>query len=361
MKITNQLRVAAEQILEQERKLAAAGDIDAGWAYDIQRFSDLCEEFGKTQIAFLGTSLLAKAVLPNPDLFAIKSKLGAKNAYSARSLCHSVLAPWAVKARLNLGATGPEPLNNQPFFRMHRLDDDTPIHAGAEIAMQELRALVKRVQKGDGVAARKALRAFIAVRLKRQRVHAAIKSTGVATADGLADAIKTLTREDSENGKRAQAAVAGLLDLLASPERVACRRVNDPSRVAPGDVRVLAEDGSVEIAMEVRDKRVTVPHAIAFIENAFERGASSCALVAVAANQDPLVAVEVLEWCTEHNRDVAIFMDWHALVRQALFWSKSLHPSGVAEAAKTIWGRLIALEVRPTTTKRWSELVGDAQ
>jgi hypothetical protein len=45
-------------------------------------------------------------------------------------LCHSVLVPLSAELGFSLGVTGREPLNNQPYFRMTRLDDGTPVHAG---------------------------------------------------------------------------------------------------------------------------------------------------------------------------------------------------------------------------------------
>ena len=55
------------------------------------------------------------------------------------------------------------------------------------------------------------------------------------TPEGLTAAIQEFVWADSEHGKRAQAIVAGLLDVFASPARVESGRINDPSRKYPGD------------------------------------------------------------------------------------------------------------------------------
>ena len=52
--------------------------------------------------------------------------------------------------------------------------------------------------------------------------------------------IQALVEDASENGRRAQAVVAGLMDAFAGAERVESGRVNDPSRRHPGDVCVRA-------------------------------------------------------------------------------------------------------------------------
>ena len=75
------------------------------------------------------------------------------------------------------------------------------------------------------------------------------------TPEQLVDAIWRFVSADSEHGRRAQAVVAGLLDVYASPSRVESGRINDPSRKYPGDVCVRSlDDPEVwEKAFEVRD------------------------------------------------------------------------------------------------------------
>ena len=78
--------------------VAARRTVDAQWADKVERLSQLCIQ-GKaaTHIAFLGTSILAKATDPTVDLRAIKPDhaLGNPRAYSARILSETVLVPLA--------------------------------------------------------------------------------------------------------------------------------------------------------------------------------------------------------------------------------------------------------------------------
>ena len=71
--------------------------------------------------------MIAKAMRLDVDLFAIKPLHAHDNpnAFSARSLCHAVLVPLAADLAISIGVTGREPLNNQPYFRMTRLGDNT--------------------------------------------------------------------------------------------------------------------------------------------------------------------------------------------------------------------------------------------
>jgi hypothetical protein len=89
----------------------------------------------KLHIAFFATAILAKTIDPKADLFAIKPENapGNANAFSARSLCHSVLVPLSAELGFSLGVSGREALNNQPYFRMTRLDDGTPVSGAGRV------------------------------------------------------------------------------------------------------------------------------------------------------------------------------------------------------------------------------------
>jgi SacI restriction endonuclease len=66
----------------------------------------ICDEgVSKTHVAFLGTAMLAKGMNRCADLFAIKPEHAENNpnAFSARTLCHSVLVPLAAELGINLG------------------------------------------------------------------------------------------------------------------------------------------------------------------------------------------------------------------------------------------------------------------
>src|SRR5690348_11505845 len=125
-------KVLAAAVLREEARNAETEAIDASWESRVHHLSALCSGGRpRTAIAFLGTAMLAKAIDASADLYAIKPAHAEDNdnAFSARTLCHSVFVPLAAELGISLGATGREPLNNQPYFRMTRLGDGTPISA----------------------------------------------------------------------------------------------------------------------------------------------------------------------------------------------------------------------------------------
>ena len=50
--------------------------------------------------------------------------------------------PVAAELGISLGVTGREPLNNQPYFRMTRLGDETPVHGRGRAAFDYMLELV---------------------------------------------------------------------------------------------------------------------------------------------------------------------------------------------------------------------------
>lgn len=147
MKISKDGAIA---LVREEATNAVTGPVHKGWSEKVERLSRLCAEgVSKTHIAFLGTAMIAKAMNRQADLFAIKPEHAKDNpnAFSARTLCHGVLVPLAAELGFSIGVTGREPLNNQPYFRMTRLNDGTPVHAGGRAAFDYMLALVEELQE----------------------------------------------------------------------------------------------------------------------------------------------------------------------------------------------------------------------
>lgn len=355
-------RTQAERLVRAAAIEADRGPLDPAWSKKVECLSQLCEVgISKTHIAFLGTSMIAKAMRPDVDLFAIKPQHARDNpnAFSARSLCHAVLVPIAADLAFSIGVTGREPLNNQPYFRMTRLGDDTPVHPRGRAAFDYMVELVSELQEiATKEEARASLVAFIAVRRKYQRRYAVPLGESTITAEGLTVAIRTLVQNDSENGRRAQAAVAGLMDAFAGPDRVNSGRINDPSRRHPGDVCVRAADDpdAWEKAFEVRDKPVTISDVQIFGKKCIEMGVREVAVVAIAETQASLDDASLSEWANELGVGVTLFTDWESVVDQALFWARDPKPIVASRAIGFIHGRLIAVEATPAAVSLWVQL-----
>lgn len=346
-------RLRAEDLL---RRAAEHDELDKDWIDKIKRFSDLCEQgSSKTHIAFLGTSMLAKAVEPTVDLRAIKPRLAPGNplAYSARSLCHGVLVPLSAELDFDIGVTGREPLNNQPYFRMTFLGDETPVHAGGRVAFDYMLELIGELEHASGQEAERALAAFIGVRRGYVPKYSDYEDAGTS-ANRLIAAATEFVRESSEGGKRAQAVAAGLVDVFAGSARVLSGRINDPSRKYPGDVCVLSEDGSWEKSFEVRDKPVSGSDIIVFARKCRDSGVREAAVVMASPSQGTL---EIGNWAERHGIGLTLFYGWSELAKQSFFWSAKPTPVAASEAAVRIHERLKEVEIASSTLAYWKSLL----
>ena len=343
---------------------AERGVFDADWFSKVERLSQLCEAgVSKTHIAFLGTAMIAKAVRVDVDLFAIKPRHAGDNpkSFSARTLCHGVLVPLAADLGISIGVTGREPLNNQPYFRMTRLGDDTPVHSGGRAAFDYTVQLVEELQALSAKEeARAALAAFIAERRRYQPRYVVPEGDATISPEALSGVVRAFVSDGSENGRRAQAVVAGLMDGFAGPERVESGRINDPSRRHPGDVCVRAVDGARawEKAFEVRDKPVTLSDVQIFGNKCAAMGVHEAAVVAVADGQAPLDNARLSEWSAERGIGITVFASWESIVDQALFWASDPKPVAARRAVEHIHERLIAVEASPKAVELWVRLTG---
>ena len=135
----------AREILHAD--VAASQDefVSLHWASLVKNVVDACEGGSRTHIAALGTALLAKATNLHVDVFALKVKGGGKGAYSARSLAKEVLAADAPMLGLDLGVTGREPLNNQPYFRYDRIFPGMDVKATGKRGLVALCAVLEEL------------------------------------------------------------------------------------------------------------------------------------------------------------------------------------------------------------------------
>lgn len=333
--------------------------VDARWESKVEELSRLCEVGGSaTHIAFLATAMLAKAVNESADLYAIKPahSKGNPNAFSARSLCHGVVVPLASELGVHIGVNGREPLNNQPYFRMTSLGDGTPVHSRARPAFDYMVSLVDELQRYKSGQARGALRAFIAVRRRYQTIYATSNSAINVTWSTLAIAIQRLVSEDSEGGRRAQAVVAGMLDVFVGVERVESGRINDPSRHYPGDVAVRNIAGGWDKAIEVRDKVVTETDVRIFGRACLSKGVREAAVMLAAPSQPRLDEVALVAWAADAGLGLTLFYGWPYFVDQVLFWSSAAKPQAVEVAVATIEARLMAVQASPASVLTWHAL-----
>lgn len=308
----------------------------------------------KTYVAALGTALLGRATDAQIDPMSIKATEGAPAAYSARNLCHGVLVPASREHGFDLGATGREPLNNQPFFRYERMDvmERVRDQAGLRVLLAALREVAKLSQE----EARDALSAFVRVRLEvaaaKQRID--LRGVGLGVEQAI-DAIATFITEDAEGGKRGQAVVAAVFDLVFDEVRMG--RVNDPSRRFPGDVQAI-EGVQVALAAEVRQKLVEFDDVIAFARVISDAGVANGVMVALHPEQSTLDRDKLLSACEEeHGVHMAVIDSPAELVSDAFTWAGTRIDEALEELPGLVISRLEEIEVRSESLSRWEALI----
>jgi hypothetical protein len=167
------------------------------------------------------------------------------------------------------------------------------------------------------------------------------------------------TREYSEGGRRAQAIVAGLLDVFAGTERVESGRINDPSRHYPGDVciRSTSDPQVWEKAFEVRDKPVSASDVQIFGKKCIDVGVREAAVVMVNEGQQALDRAALEAWAASFGIGLTLFHGWEAFIEQVLFWSEKPQPIAANLATERIHARLVAVEASEEAVQLWAKLI----
>jgi hypothetical protein len=205
--------------------------------------------------------------------------------------------------------------------------------------------------------ARAALRAFIFVRRQHGKQYGAMVDATLDVAiDDLIANIQDYVAENSEGGFRAQAVVAGLMDLMAGPSRTSTKRINDPSRTVPGDVVVMRADKSgVERVLEVRDKFVTHDDLLILAIRAADKDVSDAIMVAIASEQPDIRFHEARAWAAQKGVALTIFQDWPKLIRQVLLWSSTATLEGARKFPRIMQERLVAMEASEEAVDSWTK------
>lgn len=355
---------AATTFMLEQAERSASGDFDPGWRDRIERLSELCETARvRTHIAFLGTTLLAKALNADIDPHTVKPTHAPdpSRAYPARTLAEQVLVPVSHRIGLHLGVTGREPLNNQPYFRMRWLGDETPISAASRPPFDYMLALIKELEVLSTDEAAAALRAFIRVRKTYAVNYDRFEGDVLVTLEAFPSTLNRFVRANSENGKRAQAVAAGLIDLVEGPDKVISGRVNDPSRKHPGDVCVVTNDDPAVIlkAMEVRDKPVSASDAYVFASTCQRHGVADVAILMVSDRQPPLDDAALTLWAAERGLAFRLFYGWDDITREVLFWSDLAMRPAVGTVVGLIEERLREVEISAEGYDFWTSLFRD--
>ncbi|MFA5843680.1 MAG: restriction endonuclease, SacI family [Coriobacteriia bacterium] len=314
---------------------------------------DVAAEPYKTFTPFLGTALLAKAIDPHLDPLSIKEDYGAR-AYSARGLAHRVLVPRLIEEHIDIRNRGPEPLNNQPFFRYNHVSEIERVRYPE--ALERLKETLTRVDALDADGAALALAAFVRQRLQATEMTVIpVVGGAVLSLDRLVRAMQTFLAEESEGGKRAQAVVAGIMDCAF--REVVTARINDPSRHYPGDV-VAVEDGAVLLSVEVRTKPVSAAEVTRIVRECAAAGVSRCVVAAFAPSQEVLDEESLAAAALARGTILRLHHSAESMLYAGLCWLDGDIEPAVSNLPQRILRRLDGIEVRPDSLSSWVDLCG---
>ncbi len=339
----------ASQKLSAALDLARSGDsLPEEW---IECVREVAAEPYKTFTPFLGTALLAKSVDPKLDPLSIKEDYGDR-AYSARGLAHRVLVPRLIEEHIDIRNRGPEPLNNQPFFRYNHVDEIERVKHPA--SLERLKTILRKVDALDEVGALLALAAFVRQRLEATTLTVIpVIDDAIDSLDCLVAAMGTFLNEDTEEGKRAQALVAAVMDCAFREVRTA--RINDPSRHYPGDVVALDGD-AVILSVEVRAKPVSAAEVTRFARECALAGITRCIVAAFAPGQARLDEDSLASAALACGTVLRIHYSAEALLYSGLSWLDGDISPVVESLPARILDRLDGLEARIDSLNRWAEL-----
>jgi hypothetical protein len=311
--------VKAKDVLFSQAESAKCGDLSQTvieWRDRVSKLGELCPH-GKssTVIAALGTALLAKSTDYRVDVYSLLDRGEAEDSYSARSLADNVWARHRAELDIDLGANGANPLNNTPFIGKTRIDEITGVRN-----RDGWKYFVKCMEAAKAIVsseiAAEALRGFILARSRSllPPIDVPHELGDHLTQSAVISLIDGFVSEDSDGGRRAQAAVAAMLDASFGPENVIVGVINDPDRRAPLDVSVTRDGEAFTLAVEVKDKPISDYHVRSSIEKTVkDHNLRNLAFVAVGKQQDVVDFDAVVLWGAMHGIKVTVFLDWQSL------------------------------------------------
>lgn len=322
-------------------------------------FSRSVFEFeAKTWTPALATMLLAKSVDDMVDVLYLKVDTSDPSSYSARGLCHKVIVPCAVEEGFSIRNKGAEPLNNQPFFRYDRIDEIRKVRNERDLA--DFVEIAHEVNRLDANAALDALSAFLSVAIERHRdLKKSIVSASELQLDDIERALGDFLRPESkERPRRLQAFAAACLDLVF--EDVKVRRLNDPSRDAPGDVQVV-DGGGVAVAVEVRGKAVDQTALGVFARHCQEAQVAKAVMFVDAEGQGALDAISLMKSNRLSLVSLIVFSSWRRLLSDSILWTSVPAECIPGRIAERFLERLADIEIPEVNREEWVRAVASAR
>jgi SacI-like restriction endonuclease len=330
------------------------------WIGLVRGFSAMCEKVGyRTSMAVLGNAMLAKAANERIDVFSLKAGADHPGAYDARRTAENVLVPASQQHKFHLGVLGPQPLNNQPFFRTMRIESKMTVRKNARPLLAELLRLLHHIGLMRRTESIEALAAFVIARRGLFPTYdRPPQRFSISTREQLALTIDDFVRAKSEKGARAMACAAGILDASFGEGRVRLGKLNEPDRQVPGDIGLRAADAAnapLERVFEIRDKAVAAHTIHASVAKAMRAGVQKMSVVAVNKAQKAIDAKACRASADEIGSDLAMFLGWDALISSLGVWSPIPELTWVETVVMRIRVRLQEQGLPATSVLDWDQ------
>lgn len=354
---------------------AARSPVFQAWVTRIQAFSTLAETAaGLQSIAVIGSALIAKATNLEINPFCLRANASVSGAYNIRAPAEKVLYPASLLHRFDIGSNSSNPLNGQTFNKLEIIDKSLRIRGGQPLVDPLNDILHAASLLASTHDATTALSAYIHVRQRYTRKPSvAIGDTKIANTASLHAAISAWVGQDSEGGARAQAAVGGVLDAVFGNLRVRVGKPNEPDRQIAGDVIIWKESiidehssdrasagQKIDLAIEVRDKPVSLVDCLSVLRKLQEAGVSKGAIVAIDRNQTHISRESIEPRAIEAGVHLELYTEWGMLIGQATLWSPKSDLAISEAAVEAIRERAEQIRVTSEGIAVWDRLTRNA-
>jgi hypothetical protein len=215
----------------------------------------------KTYRYVLPTQILGKLTDPGVDIFCVQAQGAANGGWDARSLCHKAVVEFDRENAMVLGGSA-EPYLNNPL-RIPRLDSSHRTQQKDKAGFDSLLVVLAHANKSSAACEE----VFAAVlKAIKSRLEVTQVLFPVPNRLSLEQAMELMSRylHERTGGARLQAVATALFDSIGSGfslyARVESDSVNaaDASTGAVSDIRCLDAAGKIVLAVEVKDRDLSV-------------------------------------------------------------------------------------------------------
>lgn len=262
----------------------------------------------KTDRYVLPTQLLAKAVNRSLDCRAIQSGRGVARAFDLRSLCHDVIVPFDRRNHAVLGGAS-EPYVNNPL----RIPAVVPEHRGNQKDKQGFDDLCQVLQYAEENPDAVDCLLYVTLRAIQSRLAEVQVDFPVPNRVALSDALLAVRRfvDERSGGLRLQVVCVALLRQIGrnfslfEEVRAAALNAADQQTGNAADIECRRGDGTIALAVEVKDRALVVRHIQDKLGALHSRGISELLYLASggvdAADTEAVQALVAREFRSGHN------------------------------------------------------------